>query len=181
MVVSSTMGFTPAGGLVMGTRPGDVDPGTLVYLTERGMTAAELRRLINREAGVLAPSELSSDMQQLLGTRDQRAELAVEVFCYQARKFVGALATVLDGLDTLVFTRGIGTGSAAIRARICAGLGHLGVHLDPGGNAAHRDVVSAEDSAVTVRVIATDEELMIARHTQALVLAGARPSTEEER
>ena len=170
--LETTMGFTPAGGLVMGTRPGDLDPGILTYLAERGTPAAELQRLINREAGLLALSELSSDMQDLLGTRDPRAELAVEVFCYQARKFIGALAAVLDGVDTLVFTGGIGTASPEIRSRICSGLGHLGVQLDSGANAAHHDVVSARASAVTVRVIATDEELMIARHTNALVQGG---------
>ena len=167
--LETTMGFTPAGGLVMGTRPGDLDPGILAYLAERGTTATELQRLINREAGLLALSELSSDMQEVLGSRDPRAELAVEVFCYQARKFVGALAAVLDGVDTLVFTGGIGTGSPQIRARISAGLGHLGVHFDPAANAAHHDVVSARGSAVTVRVITTDEELMIAQHTLSLL------------
>ena len=181
MVVSSTMGFTPAGGLVMGTRPGDVDPGTLVYLTERGMTAAELQRLINREAGLLAPSELSSDMQQLFGTEISVPSWPSRSSATRRGSSSAPWRRSWTGSTRWSFTRGIGTGSAAIRARICAGLGHLGVHLDPGGNAAHRDVVSAEDSAVTVRVIATDEELMIARHTQALVLAGARPSTEEER
>ncbi|HJS95228.1 MAG TPA: acetate/propionate family kinase [Solirubrobacteraceae bacterium] len=170
--LETTMGFTPAGGLVMGARPGDLDPGMLVYLVERGTTAAELAQLINREAGLLALSELSSDMQELLSSRDPRAELAVEVFCYQARKFVGSLATVLDGVDTLVFTGGIGTGSPEIRARICSGLGHLGIRLDPDANAAQHEVVSARDSAVMVRVIATDEELMIAQHTNALVLGG---------
>jgi acetate kinase len=104
-------------------------------------------------------------MEELLGSRDSRAGLAVEVFCYQARKFVGALATVLDGIDTLVFTGGIGAGSAEIRTRICAGLGHLGVDLDPVANAGRRHIVSGRASAVTVRVIATDEALMIApRH-----------------
>lgn len=168
--VETTMGFTPAGGLVMGTRPGDLDPGTLTYLAERGTAAAELQRLINREAGLLALSELSSDMEELLASREAHAEFAVEVFCYQARKFVGALTSVLDGVDTLVFTGGIGAGSAEIRARICAGLGHLGVDLDPAANVAKRDIVSARDAGVTVRVIATDEELVIAQHTNALVL-----------
>ncbi|HEX5193394.1 MAG TPA: acetate/propionate family kinase [Solirubrobacteraceae bacterium] len=167
--METTMGFTPAGGLVMGTRPGDLDPGMLIHLAQDGATAGELQRLINREAGLLALSELSSDMQELLGTPDPRAELAVDVFCYQARKFVGALASVLDGLDSLVFTGGIGANAAEVRTRICTGLGHLGVELDPGANAADRDIVSARDSAVTVRVIVTDEELMVARHTNALV------------
>jgi acetate kinase len=170
--VETTMGFTPAGGLVMGTRPGDLDPGILVYLAEHGSAAAQLQDLINHEGGLLALSELTSDMQELLASRDGRAELAVEVFCYQARKFVGALASVLDGVDTLVFTGGIGTGSAEIRSRICARLGHLGVDLDPAANADHRDIVSRRDGAVTVRVIATDEELTIAQHTQALVVGG---------
>lgn len=167
--METTMGFTPAGGLVMGTRPGDLDPGMLIHLAQGGATAAELQRLINREAGLLALSQFSSDMRELLATPDPRAELAVDVFCYQARKFVGALATVLEGLDSLVFTGGIGANSAEVRARICAGLGHLGVELDPRANAADRGIVSARDSAVTVRVIATDEELMVAQHTNELV------------
>jgi acetate kinase len=175
--LETTMGFTPAGGLVMGTRPGDLDPGMLVHLAQRGATASKLQQLINREGGLLALSGTSSDMRKLLGSRDPRAEFAVEVFCHQARKFVGALATVLDGVDTLVFTGGIGAGSAEIRARICSGLEHLGISLDPGANAAHREIVSGRDRAVTVRVMASDEELMIAEHTNA-VLANA-PCTQE--
>ncbi|HEY9072824.1 MAG TPA: acetate/propionate family kinase [Desulfobaccales bacterium] len=132
--LDTTMGLTPAGGLVMGTRVGDLDPGVMLYLLqEKGMTPAAVNHLVNHQAGLLGISEISSDMQDLLARADTEAgaALAVELFCYQARKFAGALAAVLGGLDTLVFTGGIGENSATIRARICANLEFLGIHLDP--------------------------------------------------
>lgn len=167
--VDTTMGFTPTGGLVMGTRTGDLDPGVLVYLLEhRGYDARRLARLVDREAGLLALSGATADMQTLLAHRahDERAALAVDVFCHQARKWIGALAAVLGGLDTLVFTGGIGEHAAAVRAEICAPLAHLGVEIDAGRNEAGESVVSADASRTVVRRMRTDEERMIARHTR---------------
>jgi acetate kinase len=173
--VDTTMGFTPTGGLVMGTRSGDLDPGVLLYLLqERGVkSAAMLGELVNRQAGMLGVSTTSGDMRDLLAREatDPRAGEAVDLFCYQARKFVGALAAALGGLDTLVFSAGIGEHAAPVRARIAAGLEFLGVELDPGRNAAHAPVISREGSRVAVRVIPTDEDRMIARHTARLLRA----------
>lgn len=174
----TTMGFTPCGGLVMGTRTGDLDPGVLVYLARtRGMDAAGIERLVNRESGLVALSETTSDMKALLAARssDPRAELAVALFCYSARKWIGALSTVLGGLDSLVFTGGIGEHAAPIRESICRELAFLGISLDPGRNARSESVISAEGTRVTVRVIPTDEELVVARHTAGLISrAGGR-------
>ena len=170
--VDTTMGFTPAGGLIMSTRSGDLDPGVPVYLLrEQGYDADLLEELVDRDAGLVALSGGTSDMQTLLERReqDQGAALAVDAFCYQARKHVGALAAVLDGLDTLVFTGGIGEKAAAIRGGICDGLEHLGVELDDGANAGHAAVISTPGAACAVRVEPTDEDLVIARHTGALV------------
>jgi acetate kinase len=165
----TTMGFTPAGGLIMGMRSGDLDPGTLVQAARvRGLDVDGLDELVNKRAGMLGVSGLSSDMKDLLESDEPAAQDAVELFCYQARKFVGALATVLGGLDTLVFTGGIGEHAAPVRRRICDGLGHLGVDLDVEANDAAAPVISPATSAVAVRVIATDEDLMIARHTRDL-------------
>ena len=168
--VETTMGFTPAGGLVMGTRPGDLDPGVLVHLVRtRGLDGDELDDLVNKRAGLLGVSGISSDMKDLLESDEPAAAEAVELFCYQAAKFAGSLTTVLGGLETLVFTGGMGERAATIRWRICERLEHLGVDLDRERNEEHAAVVSTPASAVTVRVIATDEDLMIARHTRALV------------
>lgn len=164
--VDTSMCFTPAAGLVMSTRSGDLDPGVVSYLARReGMSADRLDRLINRESGLLGVSELSSDMRDLLELeeRDQRAAEAVSLFCYQARKFIGAYAAALGGVETLVFSGGIGEHAAAVRARICEGLEFLGIRLDEGRNASHDGVISAADAKVTVRVIRTDEEAMLAR------------------
>jgi acetate kinase len=170
--VETTMGFTPTGGLVMGTRTGDLDPGVLLYLLQQqGLDAAAVSDLVNRQAGLLAVSETSSDMRDLLerAARDPRAALAVALFCYQAKKYLGALAAVLGGLDTLVFTGGIGEHAAPVRAEICAGLGFLGIELDQGRNTAHAPIISADGSAVIVRVIPTDEDRVIAQHTARLL------------
>ncbi len=172
--VDTTMGFTPSAGLVMGTRSGDVDPGLIVYLLEhRGYDASSLDRLVNREAGLLALSGTTSDMAKLLAARasDPRARLAVDVFCYQARKWVGALAATLDGIDTLVFTGGIGEHSPDVRLEICRSLRHLGISMDEARNHASEAIVSAEGSACRVRVVTTDEERMIARHTTDVLAA----------
>ena len=166
--LDTTMGLTPAGGLVMSTRVGDLDPGVMVYLLqEKNMTPAAVNHLINHQAGLLGISGISADMHDLLAQEDTQADavLAVEIFCYQARKFAGALAAVLGGLDTFVFTGGIGENSATIRARICAPLGFLGIRLDEGLNEGNSPVISRKDSPVTVRVMKTNEELMIARHS----------------
>ena len=171
--LDTTMGLTPAGGLVMSTRVGDLDPGVIVYLLqEKGMTPAAVNNLINHQAGLLGLSGISGDMHDLLAQADTQADaaLAVEIFCYQARKFVGALAASLTGLDTLIFTGGIGENSAIIRARICAPLRFLGIVLDQGLNEGNSPIISRIDSPVTVRVMKTNEELMIARHTRDLVI-----------
>ena len=172
--LDTTMGLTPAGGLVMSNRPGDMDPGVVIYLLqEEGMTPAAVNDLINHQAGLLGISQISQDMQDLLAEEATAggAALAVKLFCYQARKFIGALATVLGGLDTLVFSGGIGEHSAIIRARICANLEFLGIHLDLELNDEHAPIISQKASPVTVRVMKTNEELMIARHTRDLPLA----------
>ncbi len=173
--VETTMGFTPTGGLVMGTRPGDLDPGVLIYLLAvRGLSPEALSELVNRQSGLLGVSGISAAMRDLLereSSEPQAAE-AIDLFCYQARKFLGALAAVLGGLDLLVFTGGIGERAASIRQRICDGLEFLGVELDPARNAAHAPIISRDGSRATVRVIQTDEDLMIARHTSRVVSKG---------
>jgi acetate kinase len=167
----TTMGFTPAAGLVMGTRTGDLDPGVAVYLARtKGMDAAALEELFNRRSGLLAVSGTTADMQTLLAARtsDPRAENAIALFCYSARKWVGALAAALGGLDCLVFTGGIGQHAAPVREEICRGLEHLGIDLDSARNARSEAVVSAEGSRCVVRVVPTDEERVVARHTARL-------------
>jgi acetate kinase len=174
--IDTTMAFTPAAGLVMSTRSGDLDPGLVTFLARsEQMTAAQFDRMVNRESGLLGVSETSSDMRDLLAreSEDVRAAEAVALFCYQARKWIGAYAAALGGLDTLVFAGGIGEHAAPVRARICEGLGFLGVELDSARNAAHAGVISAGASRVVVRVIPTDEELMIARSVCRVIGAAA--------
>lgn len=178
--VDTTMGLTPAGGFMMGTRTGDLDPGVLLYLMrEKGYDAERLDRLVNKESGLLGVSGASADMKTLLERRerDEAAALAVAMFCYQARKQVGAFAAALDGLDTLVFTGGIGERAAPVRAEICDGLGHLGVRLDPARNAADADPLSVPGGGCAVRVVPTREDLMIARHSRAVLFARPREET----
>jgi acetate kinase len=173
--VDTTMGFTPTGGLVMGTRTGDLDPGVLVYLSEEERLSPEaLSRLVNQESGLLGVSNLSADMRDLLDSGDSRAAEAVELFCYQARKHIGGLVTVLGGIDTLVFTGGIGERAAVVRQRICENLEHLGIELDPSANGENGAVISSTNSRVAVRVVATDEDLVIARHTRNLLEVNER-------
>jgi acetate kinase len=170
--VDTTMGFTPTGGLVMGTRVGDLDPSVpLFLLKERGMSPTEVSDLVNKRAGLLGVSGTSADMRDLLDreSEDRRAAEAVALFCYQAKKFLGALAAALGGLDALVFTGGIGEHSATVRERVCEGLKFLGIRLDPDRNGTHAPVISSDDAAVTVRVVPTDEDLMVARHTRRLI------------
>ena len=172
--VDTTMGFTPSGGLVMGTRAGDLDPGLIVYLVDHGHDARALDDLVNRRAGLLALSGMTADVRELLARRDadRRAALALDVFAWSARKWVGAMAATLGGVDTLVFTGGIGEHAAPIRADIARGLEHLGIRLDEARNARGDAVISADGAPCTVRVVNTDEERMVARHT-ATVVEGA--------
>jgi acetate kinase len=159
--IETTMGFTPASGMPMSRRSGDLDPGIVSYLARtEGMSADRFHRMVNTESGLLGVSETSSDMRDLLKAdqNDLRAADAIALFCYQAKKWIGALAAALGGLDTLVFSAGVGERSPVIRARICAGLEFLGITLDPTHNERDAAVISKERSAVTVRVIRTDEE-----------------------
>jgi len=163
--IDTTMGFTPAGGVVMGTRPGDMDPGVLWAIMNRERYDPEqLDNFINHQCGLLGVSETSSDMQELLAreSSDSRAADAVALFCYQVRKAIGAFSAVLGGLDVLVFTGGIGERSSIIRSRICAGLGYLGVGLDQRANAGDEVALSDAEARVRVYAIPTDEESMIA-------------------
>jgi acetate kinase len=165
--IDTSMGLTPTGGFMMSTRSGDLDPGVLVHLQRRGWTAEQLEAMLDRSSGLAGVSSLSSDMKTLLETRanDLRAAEAVAMFCYQARKTIGAYAAALGGLDTLVFTGGIGERAAEVRAEICDGLGFLGIVVDRASNARDADVISAIGGTCVVRVAQTDEDLMIARHT----------------
>ena len=170
--IETTMGFTPTGGLVMGTRSGDLDPGLMLYLLQqRGMSPEELHELVNRRSGLIGVSGVSSDMQDLLAREadNPEAALAVALFCYQARKFIGALAAALGGLDELIFTGGIGEHAAPVRARICEPLAFLGVEVDPARNAAAEPLISPPGGRVAVRVVKTNEELMMARHADGLL------------
>jgi len=162
----TSMGFTPAAGVPMSTRSGDLDPGLVWYLARtEGLDARGFNRLVNAESGLLGLSETSSDMRDLLAREagDSRAREAVALFCYQVRKWIGAFAAALGGLDTLVFAGGIGEHAAPVRERICDGLGFLGIELDQARNAEHAPLISAPAARVAVRVIPTDEEQMIAR------------------
>ncbi len=174
--IETTMGFTPTGGLVMGTRSGDLDPGVLLYLLSiPGMDAAALNSVVNHQAGLLGLSGISADMRDLLDREqeDPRAAEAVALFCYQARKFLGALTVVLGGLDTLIFTGGIGEHASSIRQRICEGLDFLGIALDWQRNEAHAPIISCDGGPVVIRIMHTNEDLMIARHTYHLLLQGS--------
>ena len=164
--VDTSMGFTPTSGLLMGTRSGDVDPGLVSYLAlTENMTAKQFDEMINFQSGLLGISETSSDMQVLLDgeKQDVRAAEAVAVFCYQVKKFIGSYAAALGGLDQLVFAGGIGENASVVRARICSGLEFLGIEVDQRRNAEDATLISSDISRVKVRVIHTDEEIMIAR------------------
>ncbi len=177
--MDTSMGFTPAAGLVMSSRSGDLDPGLLSFLSRtRNMTAWQFEQMVNHQSGLLGISETSSDMRDLLAreARDVRAAEAVALFCYQARKWIGSFAAVLGGVDTLVFSAGIGENCPSIRRRICAGLGFLGIELNPARNRKNAPLISSAASRVAVRVIRTDEERMIARSvTRLLHLGGGNP------
>ena len=163
--VDTSMGFTPAAGVPMSTRSGDLDPGLVWYLarTEK-MSAKQFNERVNFQSGLLGVSETTSDMRDLLDreTQDVRSAEAIALFCYQVKKYIGAFAAALGGLDTLVFAGGIGENAPTVRARICDGLGFLGIELEEERNTANEGVISAATSRVAVRVIRTDEEWMIA-------------------
>jgi acetate kinase len=170
--IDTSMGFTPTAGLVMSTRSGDLDPGVAPYLarTEQ-MTAERFYEMANHKSGLLGVSETSSDMRDLLAHEalDIRAAEAVALFCYQAKKWIGAFAAALGGLDTLVFAGGIGENAPIVRGRICEGLGFLGIALSESRNADSAGVISTDESRATVRVIRTDEDLMIARSVRCIL------------
>jgi len=173
--IDTTMGFTPAGGLVMSTRSGDLDPGVLVYLLrEKGLDASALNRMVNKQSGLLGASGTSSSMKELLDNEpsDRRAAAAVDLFCYQAQKFVGALSAALGGLETLIFTGGIGENAPPVRERICKNLEFLGISVDRDRNLKNSSIISRDRGTVAIRVMKTNEELMIARHTYALIMRG---------
>ncbi len=181
--IDTTMGFTPTSGLVMGTRPGDLDPGLLAYLVQAGhVPPDELSAFVSQRCGLLGVSEISSDVRDLLERRasDPRASEAIDLFCYHAKKFVGSLCATLGGLDTLVFSGGVGEHSSQIRAGICDGLEALGVSIDPERNAAGEPVISAEGNRVTIRVIPTDEELVIAQATLCVMRSGGEAEQPPE-
>jgi acetate kinase len=175
--VDTSMSFTPAAGLVMSTRTGDLDPGLLAFLAQtEGMTADQFHTMVNHESGLLGVSEISGDMRDLLAreANDVRAAEAVALFCYQAKKWVGAFTAVLGGLDTLVFSGGIGEHNDVIRARICEGLGFLGIELHDLRNKSGDSLISTDSSRVAVRVIYTNEELMIVRSVCDVLGVGPR-------
>lgn len=164
--IATTMGFTALDGLVMGTRCGNLDPGVLLHLmSARGMNADALTHLLYHQSGLKGVSGISGDMRVLLADGSSAAEQAIDLFCYRAVREIGALAAALEGVDTLVFTAGIGENAPAIRERICAKLAWLGLELDLAENAKNSTLISRSDSAISVRVIPTDEQGMIARHT----------------
>lgn len=171
----TTMGFTPSGGLPMGTRSGDLDPGLIAYLARiEGMDIPRFAEMVDFRSGLLGISETCSDMRELLELEggDSRAAEAVEFFCYQAGKWIGAFAAALGGIDTLVFSGGVGENAASIRDRICRNLGFLGVRLDATRNAAGTGRISASPDGVAVRVVRADEESAIARSVARVLGAG---------
>jgi acetate kinase len=168
--VDSTLGFTALDGLCMGTRPGSIDPGVVLHLFQGlNLSAKEVESILYKKSGLLGISEISNDMRDLLGNSEPKAQLAVDYFIYRVAKEIGALTAVLGGLDALVFTAGIGENSPEIRQRICAASSWLGVELDKTANNNGQSKVSTSDSKVSVWVIPTNEELMIARHTGSLL------------
>jgi acetate kinase len=168
---ATTLGFTAVDGLVMGTRCGALDPGVMLYLMDEcGMNARDLENLIYKESGLLGVSGISSDMRTLLESKEPHATEAVDLFEYRITRELGSLTAALGGLDTLIFTGGIGENSAAIRERVCRAANWLGLDFDEKANAARGPRISREGSRVKAWVIPTDEELMIAQHTRQLLL-----------
>jgi acetate kinase len=178
----STMGFTALDGLPMGTRPGQIDPGVVLYLiAEKGMSASNVQNFLYRDCGLKGLSGVSNDMRELEASEDPKAKLAIDYFVYRIGLNAGMLAAALQGLDAFVFTAGIGENSVRIRARIADQLGWLGVTLDPAENSSHARLISRSDSRIPVYVIPTDEELMIAQHTLSLLLNRPSSSARHER
>jgi acetate kinase len=175
---ASTMGYTAMGGLPMGTRCGDLDPGVVLYMMNHlGMSGVAVERMLYNESGLLGMSGISSDMRALLASEDPRAKLAVDVFVHRVGRELGSLAAALGGLDALVFTAGIGERSAAIRARVCRDAAWLGVAIDDAANEIGARCISKPSSAVSVWVIPTDEERVIARQTCSVVAAKLESAT----
>jgi acetate kinase len=177
--IDTSMGLTPLEGLVMGTRCGDIDPAIIDFIvTKEGLSSGDVETLLNKQSGLLGISGLTSDMRELLAEaheeNDRRARLAVEIFCYRVRKYIGAYLAAMNGADAIVFTGGIGENSPEVRSRVCEGLQWLGLELDEDLNRSHIDrregKISKSDSRLAVYVIPTDEELMIARDTARCVL-----------
>jgi len=181
--IDTSMSFTPTSGLVMSTRAGDLDPSLAPYLarTEQ-MTTQQFHKMVNHDSGLLGVSEISSDMRDLLAQEghDIRAAEAVALFCYQAKKWIGCFAAALGGLDTFVFAGGIGENAPLVRARICDGLGFLGIEIEEKRNAASESAISTDASRATVRVIRTDEDLMIARSVRCILETGATKGLNHE-
>ncbi len=182
--VDTSMGMTPLEGLVMGTRSGDLDPAvTSLIAVKEGMSPSEVDTLLNTQSGLLGISGLTNDMRELLAElkdhEDRRVGLAVEVFCYRARKYIGAYLAAMGGADAIVFTGGIGENSPEIRARICEGLGWAGLKIDEGRNqetVGREGMISAEGSKLLAYAIPTDEEVLIARDTVRVILGEPHPS-----
>jgi acetate kinase len=182
--VDTSMGMTPLEGLVMGTRSGDLDPAIVGLIARReGMSASEVDAMLNTQSGLLGISGLTNDMRELQAELkehdDRRVRLAIEIFCYRARKYIGAFLAAMGGADAIVFTGGIGENSADVRSRICAGMEWTGLHVDPARNenAVSREaMISTEDSKLLAYVIPTDEELLIARDTVRVILGKPHPS-----
>jgi acetate kinase len=175
--METTMGMTPLGGFMMGTRTGDLDPGVPLYLTRAcGYDENTLEHLLDKESGLKGVSGETADMKTLLELRSaghEAAAQAVDMFCYQARKTIGSLTAALGGVDLLVFTGGMGEKAPPVRALICEGLEHLGIQLDPGRNEINNEVISGKAAGCVVMVVPTNEDLVIARHTYSLVFGGA--------
>lgn len=169
--IDTSMGMTPAGGIVMSTRSGDLDPGVAWFLLKQGMSADEFNTMINKKSGLLGLSAKSGDMKYLLDHRDEDSKyaMAIDVFCYQLKKFIGAYIAALGGLDILVFSGGIGEHAPAIRAQVCEGLRYAGIVIDAEKNSQNQEKISAPDSDVQVLVIPTDEEIMVARDVKKIL------------
>jgi Acetate kinase len=177
--IDTSMGLTPLEGLVMGTRSGDLDPAIIEFIAAKeGLSTREIETLMNKQSGLLGISGLTSDMRELLAEareeNDRRSDLAIEIFCYRARKYIGAYLAAMNGADAVVFTGGIGENSSEVRARICDGLQWIGIELDEELNRSHNGgqegLISKKGSRPSVYVIPTDEELLIARDTVRCVL-----------
>jgi acetate kinase len=180
--VESTMGFSALDGLAMGTRPGQIDPGVVLYLlSEKGMSASNVQNFLYRDCGLKGLSGISNDMRELQACEDPSAAFAVDYFVYRAGLNAGMLAAALQGIDAFVFTAGIGENSAGIRERIADKLAWLGVVLEPAANAVHALKISRPDSRVPVYVVPTDEELMIAQHTLSLLMNRKSPAQKQTR